>query len=112
MRGGTERAEGVPAVPEPVDLRARTADVAPGDRVEYWMDLVSREMLPLEAGPPATAAFAGRIRAVRLGATLVCDIAAQPHAVRRTRCLISRTEVACYKVALPLQGSCLFVQEG
>ncbi|MDQ0382205.1 AraC-like ligand-binding domain-containing protein [Amycolatopsis thermophila] len=88
-----------------------TRSVSGGESVEYWRHVISDAFVPLDADAPEPG-FRGEVRIDHLGSTLVSQVDAGPHRVRRTRAMIGASERGYYKLGLQVRGSCLLVQDG
>ena len=92
---------------------ARTLDLPPGQRFEYWKHVLSDTFVPLEVSSPSgDADFLGRIRACDLGSLRLIEVHAEPHTARRTARLTKVAPAGCYKIALQLRGSSVLIQDG
>ncbi|GAB3582744.1 helix-turn-helix domain-containing protein [Amycolatopsis endophytica] len=88
-----------------------TRSVSGGESVDYWRHVISDAFVPLDAVAPEPE-FRGEVRIDRLGSTLVSQVDAGPHRVRRTKAMIGASERGYYKLGLQVRGSCLLVQDG
>src|ERR1700729_1975944 len=68
---------------------ARTLDLPPGQRFDYWKHVLSDTFVPLEVSTPGGEAnFLGRLRGTDLGSLRLIEVRAEPHTARRTAVLI------------------------
>jgi len=92
---------------------ARTLDLPPGQRFEYWKHALSDTFVPLEVGYPGSERdFRGRLRGAELGSLRFIEVLADPHTARRTPRLVRSDPSGCYKVGLQLRGSSVLIQDG
>ena len=92
---------------------ARTLDLPPGQRFEYWKHALSDTFVPLEVGYPGTEKdFRGRLRGAELGRLRFIEVLADPHTARRTPRLVRSDPSGCYKLGLQLRGSSVLIQDG
>jgi AraC-like DNA-binding protein len=92
---------------------ARTNDLPPGERFEFWKHVVSDTFVPLEvSGPRSEAGFLGRLRGTDLGSVRLVEVRAEAHTARRTARLVKAAPAGCYKVGLQLRGASVLVQDG
>jgi AraC-like DNA-binding protein len=98
---------------------ARTLDLPPRQRFDFWQHAVSEAFVPLEvSGPPSSPGlraghdFHGRMRGCDLGNLRLYDVRAQAHVARRTPRLVASAPAGCYKVGLQLRGSSVLIQDG
>ena len=68
---------------------ARTLDLPPGQRFDYWKHVLSDTFVPLEVSSPGGEAdFRGRLRGCELGSLRLIEVQAEPHTARRTARLV------------------------
>src|SRR5216683_4211105 len=92
---------------------ARTLDLPPRQRFDFWQHAVSEAFVPLEvSGPQPGHDFHGRMRGCDLGNLRLYDVRAQAHVARRTPRLVASAPAGCYKVGLQLRGSSVLIQDG
>jgi AraC-like DNA-binding protein len=92
---------------------ARTLDLPPGQRFEYWKHALSDTFVPLEVGYPGSEKdFRGRLRGGELGRLRFIEVLADPHTARRTPRLVRSDPSGCYKLGLQLRGSSVLIQDG
>jgi len=92
---------------------ARTLDLPPGERFEYWKHVLSDTFVPLEVSSPGREAdFRGRLRGCELGSLRLIEVHAEPHTARRTPRLVKAAPADCYKIGLQLRGTAVLIQDG
>jgi AraC-like DNA-binding protein len=92
---------------------ARTNDLPPGERFEFWKHVVSSTFVPLEVSSPrGDADFLGRLRGTDLGSLRLVEVRAQAHTARRTARLVKLAPAGCYKIGVQLRGSSVLAQDG
>jgi AraC-like DNA-binding protein len=92
---------------------ARTLDLPPDQRFEYWKHLLSDTFVPLEVSSPrGEADFRGRLRGCELGSLRMIEVQAEPHTARRTSRLVKAAPAGCYKIGVQLRGTAVLVQDG
>jgi len=92
---------------------ARTLDLPPGQRFEYWKHVLSDTFVPLEVSSPGGETdFRGRLRGCELGSLRLIEVHAEPHTARRTARLVKTAPAGCYKIALQLRGASVLIQDG
>src|SRR5205085_1241587 len=92
---------------------ARTLDLPPGQRFEYWKHALSDTFVPLEVGYPGSEKdFRGRLRGAELGRLRFIEVLADPHTARRTPRLVRSDPSGCYKLGLQLRGSSVLDETG
>ena len=92
---------------------ARTLDLPPGQRFEYWKHAVSDAFVPLEVSSPGgDADFRGRLRGCELGSLRLIEVLADPHTAHRTARLVKVAPAGCYKIGVQLRGTSVLIQDG
>ena len=91
---------------------ARTLDLPPGQRFDYWKHCLSDTFVPLEVSSPGEADFRGRLRGCELGSLRLIEVRAEPHTARRTARLVKAAPAGCYKIGVQLRGTSLLIQDG
>ena len=92
---------------------ARTLDLPPGQRFDYWKHVLSDTFVPLEVSSPGGEAdFRGRLRGCELGSLRLIEVQAEPHTARRTARLVKAAPAGCYKIGLQLRGTAVLIQDG
>jgi AraC-like DNA-binding protein len=92
---------------------ARTSDLPPGQRFEFWKHVVSSTFVPLEVSSPrGEGDFLGRLRGSDLGSLRLAEVSAQAHTAHRTARLVKVAPAGCYKLGLQLRGSSVLAQDG
>jgi AraC-like DNA-binding protein len=92
---------------------ARTLDLPPGQRFEYWKHVLSDTFVPLEVSSPSGEAdFRGRLRGCDLGGLRLIEVHAEPHTARRTARLTRVAPAGCYKIGVQLRGTAVLIQDG
>ena len=92
---------------------ARTNDLPPGQRFDFWKHVVSSTFVPLEVSSPhGEAGFLGRLRGSDLGSVRLVEVRAEAHTARRTARLVKVAPAGCYKIGLQLRGSSVLAQDG
>ncbi len=92
---------------------ARTLDLPPGQRFEYWKHVLSDTFVPLEVSSPSgDADFRGRLRGCELGSLRLIEVRAEPHTARRTARLVKVAPAGCYKIGVQLRGTSVLIQDG
>jgi AraC-like DNA-binding protein len=92
---------------------ARTIDLPPGQRFDYWKHVLSDTFVPLEVSSPSgNADFLGRLRGTDLGSLRLIEVHAEPHTARRTARLVKVAPAGCYKIGVQLRGTSVLIQDG
>ena len=92
---------------------ARTSDLPPRQRFEFWKHAVSSTFVPIEVTcPRGEADFAGRLRGADLGSLRLMEVRADAHTARRTARLVKAAPAGCYKIGVQLRGSSVLAQDG
>ena len=92
---------------------ARTNDLPPGQRFEFWKHVVSSTFVPLEVtSPRGDVDFAGRLKGTDLGSVRLVEVRAEAHTAHRTARLVKVAPAGCYKIGVQLRGSSVLVQDG
>jgi AraC-like DNA-binding protein len=92
---------------------ARTIDLPPGQRFDYWKHVLSDTFVPLEVSTPSgDGDFLGRLRGTELGSLRLIEVHAEPHTARRTARLVKVAPAGCYKIGVQLRGSSVLIQDG
>jgi AraC-like DNA-binding protein len=92
---------------------ARTLDLPPGQRFEYWKHILSDTFVPLEVSRPSgDTDFLGRLRGCELGSLRLIEVHAEPHTARRTARLTRLAPAGCYKIGVQLRGTSVLIQDG
>ena len=92
---------------------ARTLDLPPGQRFDYWKHVLSDTFVPLEVSTPSgDADFLGRLRGTDLGSLRLIEVRAEPHTARRTARLVKVAPAGCYKIGVQLRGTAVLIQDG
>ncbi|MCC7463022.1 MAG: helix-turn-helix domain-containing protein [Gammaproteobacteria bacterium] len=89
-----------------------TAEVPAGERLDYWRDVVSGCVLPLEFRLSADAPFDASLRSLRLGEISLSLVEATAHCAVRTAPLIRRAGADHVVVNFLLAGACEAEQDG
>ncbi len=88
------------------------ADLALGDRLHLWGDMVWRLIGGLESDAFGDANFHGAIEHGEIGHSKLCKLAVTKHRVVRTPGLIRHSERGFLKVVVQLRGNACFEQNG
>ncbi|HUC57366.1 MAG TPA: helix-turn-helix domain-containing protein [Streptosporangiaceae bacterium] len=92
---------------------ARTIDLPPGQRFDYWKDVLSETFVPLEVSTPERGGdFLGRLRGTEFGSLRLIEVHAEPHTARRTARLVKVAPAGCYKIGVQLRGTSVLIQDG
>jgi AraC-like DNA-binding protein len=92
---------------------ARTLDLPPGQRFDYWKHVLSDTFVPLDVSSPSgDADFRGRLRGCELGSLRLIEVHAEPHTARRTARLVKVAPAGYYKIAVQLRGTSVLIQGG
>jgi AraC-like DNA-binding protein len=92
---------------------ARTLDLPPDQRFDYWKHVLSDTFVPLEVSSPGgDADFRGQLRGCELGSLGLIEVQAEPHTARRTARLVKAAPAGCYKIGVQLRGTSLLIQDG
>jgi AraC-like DNA-binding protein len=92
---------------------ARTLDLPPGQRFDYWKHVLSDTFVPLEVtSPSGDADFRGRLRGCEIGGLRLIEVRAEPHTARRTAHLVKAAPAGCYKIGVQLDGTSVLIQDG
>lgn len=89
---------------------ARTTDVDPHDRFDYWRESISSAIAPLDARAAPRPGFRGQLRSATAGAAHLIDVVADPHCANRTKQLIDGSPSGFYKVSAQLLGRAVLRQ--
>jgi AraC-like DNA-binding protein len=89
-----------------------TADVAPNQRLAYWVDMICTTYVQLECDAPAQASFNGSILSHRLPGLDLSVVRSRAQRVMRTPRVIQRATDDCFIVSLQTQGSAVISQDG
>ncbi|MER7128102.1 helix-turn-helix domain-containing protein [Streptosporangium saharense] len=87
-----------------------TGGVAPTERFEYWRNLVSRTLLPLEIVSESPADFQGEMRSMDFGAVHLSRAGCSDIWTHRTMKHIRQSDPEMLQVAVPLRGHGAVVQ--
>ena len=105
----------MPVVPMPiVPMHWDTADVAPGERFDYYREALCQSFMPLrpELASPERSDFGATVSSYAMDASTLNLVWSNSHEVNRGRYEISRSPDACYYINLQLRGHCRIVQNG
>jgi AraC-like DNA-binding protein len=92
---------------------ARTTDLPPSQRFDYWKHVLSDTFVPLEVSTPSgDGDFLGRLRGTEFGSLRLIEVHAQPHTARRTARLVKAAPAGCYKIGIQLRGTSVLIQDG
>ncbi len=92
---------------------ARTLDLPPDQRFDYWKHVLNDTFVPLEVSSPSGEGdFRGRLRGCELGGLRLIEVRAEPHTARRTARLVKAAPAGCYKIGLQLRGTAVLIQDG
>ena len=92
---------------------ARTMDLPPAQRFDYWKHVLSDTFVPLEVSTPAQDGdFRGRLRGTEFGSLRLIEVHAEPHTAHRTARLVKAAPAGCYKIGVQLRGSSVLIQDG
>jgi hypothetical protein len=92
---------------------ARTLDLPPDQRFDYWKHVLSDTFVPLEVSSPSgDGDFLGRLRGCDLGGLRIIEVRAEPHTARRTARLVKAAPAGCYKIGVQLRGTSVLIQDG
>jgi AraC-like DNA-binding protein len=92
---------------------ARTIDLPPGQRFDYWKHVLSDTFVSLEVSSPGGEGdFRGRLRGTELGSLRLIEVRAEPHTARRTARLVKLAPAGCYKIGVQLRGTAVLIQDG
>ncbi len=89
-----------------------TSEVARGERLDFWREMVSRHFVPLRIAPLGTGDFSGAAQLRSVGALEAVHVIADPLRAARTRAHVERSAGEEYFVALHLRGHALASQDG
>ncbi|MEE1760618.1 helix-turn-helix domain-containing protein [Streptomyces sp. SP18BB07] len=81
-----------------------------GERLAYWRDAVSQNLVPLEVRPRESADFSASLHAVRVGQVQMSVISAAPHSIARTRRHIASDAPDFLQLTLQLTGRGVLTQ--
>jgi AraC-like DNA-binding protein len=92
---------------------ARTIDLPPSQRFDYWKHVLSDTFVPLEVSTPTgNTDFRGRLSGTDLGSLRLIEVRAEPHTARRTARLVKAAPAGCYKIGVQLRGTAVLIQDG
>ncbi|MFF6879633.1 MULTISPECIES: helix-turn-helix domain-containing protein [unclassified Streptomyces] len=80
------------------------------ERLDCWRDAVSRNLVPLEVRPRASADFRASLHAVRVGQVQMSVISAEPHTIARTRRHIASDAPDFLQLTVQLTGRGVLTQ--
>jgi AraC-like DNA-binding protein len=89
-----------------------TDDVRPGERVEYWTDLISRNVNPMRIEPAGHGPVRGQVRAETIGDLTVAEITVEGIRALHTRAQVSRSHSHVYAVCVNLEGDACINRRG
>ncbi len=89
-----------------------TADVAPDQRLAYWVDMICTTYVQLECDSPAPIHFRGSILSHRLPGLDMSVVRSRAQRVMRTPRVISRATDDYFIVSLQTQGKAVISQDG
>jgi AraC-like DNA-binding protein len=89
-----------------------TADVAPQERLAYWVDMICNTYVQLACDAPAPARFSGSILSHRLPGLDLSVVRSRAQCVMRTPRFIQRATDDCFIVSLQTQGTAVISQDG
>ncbi|MFF3563581.1 helix-turn-helix domain-containing protein [Streptomyces sp. NPDC002574] len=94
-------------------IKAFCTDILPpGERAEYWTDVVHRSLTRLEVRPRDGAVVRGSLRRISIGDIHVGHVEASPQRMARTRGMIANDPSGVLIVSLQEAGSSVVVQDG
>jgi AraC-like DNA-binding protein len=91
--------------------RFSTAEVGPGEQVEYWREMVRRHFVPLRIEPIARGEFDGSVRLRALGDLDIAGVHAHPMRVARGQRHIEQSAGDEYFIGLHIRGRALARQD-
>lgn len=89
-----------------------TDAVAPGERFDFWRELISSTFVPLTAEPVGGRTFTGALTHARAGELSMTFVRSSGQHVRRTRTLINAATDEYLLASLQLQGRGVVTQDG
>ncbi len=89
-----------------------TDAVAPGERFDFWRELISSTFVPLTAEPVGQPTFTGALTHARLGELSLTFVSSSGQHVRRTRSLINAATDEYLLASLQLKGRGVVAQDG
>ena len=95
-----------------VSVGFSTMEVAPGERVDFWREMVRRHFVPLRIEPLAKGDFDGTVRLCSIAELDVARVSAHPMLAARSRRHVERSAGEEYLVGLHLRGRALARQDG
>lgn len=99
--------------PEPtVPFMGTTDHLAPKDRLDYWCELVSERVVPLEFKPSGVQAFNASLRSIQIGEMHLSLVDAAPHTAVRSVSTIARSGAESIVLNFLLSGWCEATQDG
>jgi AraC-like DNA-binding protein len=94
-----------------VETVIRTEDLPVAERFEFWLEMISQTVVPVEVRSDHTADFRATIRVVDLGAVQVSLLDYPSMDARRTPKLIRRSDPGVYHLVLNLRGHAEITQD-
>lgn len=92
--------------------RVSTDAVAAGERFDFWHEVICRAFVRLEAESlPGRGSFTAEIANATLGPLILSRVAAEPHAVHRSRALIADEPRNTVLVSVQLSGTTVVEQD-
>lgn len=89
-----------------------TDGVAPRERVEYWADLVTRHVTPMQMAPSGGAPLRGEVRAQVIGNINVAEVSGQGICASHTRAEVARADGHLYAACVNLDGNARIKRRG
>jgi hypothetical protein len=81
-----------------------TDSVRPSERVEYWADLISRNVTPMRMEPAGGQPLRGQVRAQMIGDLTVAEITVVGIHALHTRAQVAHTGGHLYAACVQLEG--------
>lgn len=89
-----------------------TDDVRPSERIEYWTDLISRNVNPMRIEPVGRYPLRGEVRTQTIGDLAVAKIAVAGIQALHTRAQVARTRSHVYVACVTLDGAARINRRG
>ena len=89
-----------------------TEDVRPSERVEYWTDLISRNVNPMRIEPVGQCPLSGQVRAQTIGNLTVAETTVGEIRALHTRAEVARTRSHVYAACVNLDGEARINRRG
>lgn len=89
-------------------LQVSTADVRPGDRLDFWANTLSTAVIPMAVERAVPAGFDARMSATALGGLSLVELCGSAHHVVRGRGELARSAERCFHLVMSLNSNWAF----